>query len=204
MSPIVKIGLTGGIGSGKSQAAKLFLKSGIPVVDMDKISRELVENDANLRKEIIQTMGNEILTGGEIDRLKLRTLIFSNPQKKTQLERLIHPRVRNQFDALALEEEGKGKRLIVCEAALLIEGGYKNTLDRLVVVMAPEALRKERLLNRDRIQPELAVQMIKNQTSDTERLACATYVIHNDSTLENLEDQVNNLINIWKKESLIQ
>lgn len=203
MDKLLKIGLTGGIASGKSLVAKMFSARGVLVIDMDKLSRDLLENDPTLQNEVINLMGSNIMTQGKIDRLKLRKLIFSDPSKKTSLEGLIHPRVRKQFEQMAQQEAQKGKRLVICEAALLIEGGYFRSLDRLIVVLAPENLRKQRLFDRDKISPELVDKMIQAQVTDEERLKRATHIIYNDSTLEHLEKQVQDLISSWKKENLI-
>jgi len=203
MDSIVKIGLTGGIASGKSLVAKLLKHQGILVVDMDQLSRDLLDTSPTLQKEVIEWMGSGILTDGKIDRLKLRKLIFSDPNKKKQLESLIHPRVRSNFEEIAKAEHAKGRRLVVCEAALLLEGGYFKSLDRLIVVLCPEDVRKSRLLERDKISPELIDQMIRAQVGDEERLKHATYVLRNDSSPANLEKQVTELISSWRKENLI-
>lgn len=203
MKSIVKIGLTGGIAAGKSEVARILRENGVQIVDMDQLSKDLLSNDKELQKEVIEQMGTEILTAGSIDRAKLRAMVFSSPDKKKLLEHLIHPKVRKTFENLSEQAFHKGTKLIICEAALLIEGGYRKTLDRLVVVWAPETLRLQRLIQRDHISPELAKQMIGTQVSDEERLAAATYVIKNEQDLNSLKTQVLELISAWKKEHLL-
>lgn len=198
-----KIGLTGGVASGKSRVAHLFIQAGIPVIDMDKLSKTLLETDKDLQKAVIQEMGSEILTDHVIDRGKLRKLIFSNPIKKKALESLIHPRVRKEFERLAQIEKVQGKPLVICEAALLIEGGYKDTLDRLVVVLAPEKIRLKRLMERDHIDSHLAQHMLEAQVSDEERKKAASDIINNDGDEGHLVRQVHSLINSWKKQGLL-
>lgn len=203
MKSIVKIGLTGGIAAGKSEVARLLRESGIQIVDMDQLSKDLLTTDKELQKEVTQKMGPDILTDGSIDRAKLRAMVFSSLEKKKILEQLIHPRVRKTFEEISEQAFKEGKKLIICEAALLIEGGYRKTLDRLVVVWAPEGLRLQRLTQRDHISTELAKQMIATQVSDEERLAAATYIIKNDKDLAALKSQVLELISGWKKEHLL-
>lgn len=203
MSRFVKIGLTGGIASGKSRVADLLKKAGIPVIDMDAISKSLLDHDPELQKKVISAFGPHILTQGKIDRGKVRELVFADPKKKQLLESWIHPIVRSEFERLASTEHQKGHQLVVCEAALLIEGGYRKSLDQLVVVLAPEALRIKRLMDRDRISQELAQQMIGTQCSDEQRKELANHLILNDQDERTLVQQVENLLKIWKKDGLI-
>ena len=203
MSRLVKVGLTGGIASGKSRVADLLKKAGIPVIDMDAISKSLLDRDPDLQKKVISTFGPQILTQGKIDRAKVRELVFADPDKKQLLENWIHPIVRSEFERLASTEHQKGHRLVVCEAALLIEGGYRKSLDQLVIVLAPEAVRMKRLMERDRISQELAQQMIQAQCSDEQRKKLADHLIINDQDERNLSQQVDNLLTIWKKDGLL-
>lgn len=203
MSRLIKVGLTGGIASGKSRVADLLKKRGIPVIDMDAISRSLLDRDSELQKKVISTFGPHVLTQGKIDRSKVRELVFADPNKKQLLESWIHPIVRSEFERLALTEHQKGHHLVVCEAALLIEGGYRKSLDQLVIVLAPEAVRMKRLMERDRISQELAQQMIRAQCSDEQRKELADHLILNDQDEQALIQQVENLLKIWKQDGLI-
>lgn len=203
MSRLVKVGLTGGIASGKSRVAELLKKAGIPVVDMDALSKSVLDRDSELQKKVISNFGPQILTQGKIDRGKVRELVFSDPNKKKLLESWIHPLVRSEFERLAALEHQSGHRLVVCEAALLIEGGYRNSLDQLVIVLASEAVRMKRLVERDQISEELAKHMIQAQCSDEQRTKLADHLIINDQDERNLTQQVENLLKIWKKDGLI-
>jgi len=203
MSPVKRLGLTGGIAAGKSEVAQLFRAKGIPVIDMDLLSRQLLDSDKSLQNEVLSAMGHEIMTQGKIDRSKLRELVFSHPEKKKVLEALIHPKVRQEFERLAEKENAGGNSLVLCEAALLIESGYRNQLDGLVVVIAPEEVRRSRLKNRPGLTDALVDQIFNSQVKDGERLAAATYVINNDSHRDTLAPQVEALIAIWKQQGLI-
>jgi len=204
MSSFTRVGLTGGIASGKSIVAKKLASYGIPVVDMDLLSKNLLESDPQLQKEVIELLGPSILSDHKINRKLIREAIFNDPKKKSQLETLIHPRVRKQFDTLALQAKESGKTLIVCEAALLIESGYRSQLDSLIVVLAPLEDRIARLVKRDSISEELALKMVNAQVSDSERRKLANEVIENKSTIEELEKQVDQLILKWNKTGLLK
>ena len=203
MIAVKRLGLTGGIAAGKSEAARLFVQRGIPVIDMDQLSRELLDTDKRLQNQVIESLGTSFLMEGKIDRLKLKNLVFSDPQKKKLLESLIHPKVREQFEALAQKEGTRGHKLVLCEAALLIESGYGKTLDGLVVVLAPEELRKSRLKTRDQLSDELIERIFQSQVSDQERIQAANYIIQNDSKIQTLSHQVEALLALWKQEGLL-
>lgn len=193
MSRITRVGLTGGVASGKSVVAKWLSELGVLVVDMDLLSKALLDSDSELQTQVIALFGESITTHGKIDRKKLRKAVFENPQKKTELEGLIHPRVRRQFEELAQKAQEEGRKVIVCEAALLLESGYGNTLDQIIIVLAPLKARLERLMARDSISQDLALKMIQAQTTDEERRKRASYLIENDSTLEELREKVEGL-----------
>ena len=203
MIAVKRLGLTGGIAAGKSEVARLFVQRGIPVIDMDQLSRELLDTDKRLQNQVIESLGTSFLTEGKIDRLKLKNLVFSDPQKKKLLESLIHPKVREQFEVLAQKEGTRGHKLVLCEAALLIESGYGKTLDGLVVVLAPEELRKSRLKTRDQLSDELIERIFQSQVSDQERIQAANYIIQNDSKIQTLSHQVEALLALWKHEGLL-
>lgn len=202
MAKSVKMGLTGGIGSGKSEVGRLLLEKGIPVIDMDKIGKGLLESDPQIKKEIQDTFGEKAVTGNSIDRLKLRNLIFTNSANRKQLEQIVQPRIRKEFERQAMELESQGTKLIVCEAALLIESGYRHSLDKLTVVLASEKIRMGRLLSREPISLELARKIMESQVTDKERLAVADYVIDNNGTIQSLATNVESVLSQWKKDGL--
>ncbi|NBX77137.1 MAG: dephospho-CoA kinase [Proteobacteria bacterium] len=203
MGKIIKMGLTGGIASGKSEVGRILSAKGIPVIDMDKIGKVLLDSDLGLQKDILSAFGEEAKTHDQIDRNKLRALIFSSPEHRKKLEGIMHPRIRKEFERRAEEEAAKGTKMIVCEAALLIESGYRHSLDKLTVVIAPEDTRMARLLAREPVSPELAKKMFQAQVTDQQRLALADYVIENKSDFEALANQVEALLTKWKSEGLI-
>jgi dephospho-CoA kinase len=203
MGKIIKMGLTGGIASGKSEVGRILLAKGIPVIDMDKIGKVLLDSDLAIQSDILATFGEQAETNHKVDRNKLRSLIFSNLENRKKLESIMHPRIRKEFERSAQEEAAKGTKMIVCEAALLIESGYRNSLDKLTVVIAPKDRRMARLLARDSITPEMAQKMFEAQVTDQERLALADYVIENKSDLGVLPKQVEDLLYRWRTDGLI-
>lgn len=170
---------------------------------MDKVGKRLLESDLVLQKEVLAAFGDKAVTHGHLDRQKLRNLIFSNPENRQTLEKLVHPRVRKEFERLANEEEAKATKLIVCEAALLIESGYRNSLDKLTVVLAPEEIRLKRLLGRESVSMEMAQQILHAQVSDEERKKLANYLIENKADLKALEKKVDQLLDKWKTDGLL-
>ncbi len=203
MTSFRKIGLTGGIGSGKSEAAKLFSENGIRVVDLDKVGKELTDSDPSVQTAIVSLFGPEILKNGLIDRARVRALVFADPHLKKKLEQIIQPKVRKVFEELCESWRKTGHNLIICEAALLIESGYRQTLDELIVVMASPEVRLQRILQRDKISPVLAQQMLNAQVTDSDRLKAATYLLKNEKDLSELRTQVNALVQKWKQEGLV-
>lgn len=204
MSGFTRVGLTGGIASGKSLIAKQIARQGILVVDMDLLSKKILDTDLELQNEVKNLFGSPILLGDQIDRQKLRKAVFNDKSKKAQLEELIHPRVKTQFEELALKAQKEGRKVIICEAPLLIESGYRNHLDELIVVLAPLEARLSRLMIRDAISEDLALKMIKAQVSDDERRKHASIVIENNSSLQDLEKKVDGLISSWRKKGLCE
>ena len=186
-------GLTGGIASGKSTAARIFEKQGIAVVDADQIARKLSSEGGLASPQILKRFGT-------LDRKALRQIVFNDPQSKSDLEKILHPLIWNEslkeFDRVSelAQSQGTSLPIILYEAALLIETGRYQSLDGLIVVTAPSELRMQRLIERDPVSPQLAAAMINAQISDDQRRAAATEILSNVSNLDELEEQILNLI----------
>jgi dephospho-CoA kinase len=177
------IGLTGGIGAGKSLAAKFFEEAGIPVLDADQIARDLSSPGGAAHPLIEKAFGTT-------DRAKLREVIFANPGKRRELEAILHPLIRAESEARI----GKmGKPVVIYEAALLIETGRYLDLDGLIVVHAPAEVRQERLMKRDGIPMALAERIFGAQATDGERRKAADYWLENAGAPEQLQAQVLDL-----------
>jgi len=179
-------GLTGGIASGKSTAAKAFAAAGVPFVDADEIARELRAPDGAAHALIVARFGTA-------DPVKLRQVVFTDPRAKNDLEGILHPLI--QKESLARIRSFKAKRVIY-EASLLIETGRYQDFAGLIVIVSPLEARRQRLVARDRISLELADQMIASQISDEERRKVATHVIENDGSAENLTKKIQSFVQI--------
>lgn len=190
------VGLTGGAGSGKSYVANRMRAAGVTVFDLDVIGREIIDEDESVRDQIVKLCGSRVISQGRLDRRRLREIVFSDGAKRRDLESLLHPLIWQRF----LEKcRISGKRFIVCEAALLVESKFIGYLDELVVVVAGEGLRKQRLIRRDQTSAALAERMIRSQASDDDKQQLATAVITNDGSFEDLDSQIDQLVETWKK-----
>jgi len=185
------VGLTGGIACGKSTVARLFQELGINVIDADEIVRELITKDAEIISAILKYFGPQYqLNDGSLDRKSLREKIFSSSDDKAFLEKLLHPRVR--------EELVNSKRAIsspygILVIPLLIEANMKNLVDRVLVVDLPQDLQLQRIMNRDHIDREQAMLAIMNQLPASERRLHADDVIENTLPVEKLKQVVASL-----------
>jgi dephospho-CoA kinase len=177
----LQIGITGGIGSGKSLVCKIFSRLGVPVYDADSHAKELMTTDGILISQIKKEFGELSYLGhGGLNRKYLSAEVFSDAGKLKRLNGLVHPRVAHHYDMWVQQQ---GTEYVVKEAALLVEAGSYKTLDRLVVVSTPEALRIQRVLKRDPHRTEQQVrEVIANQLPEEKKLMLADDVIVNDET----------------------
>ena len=179
---MLRIGITGGIGSGKSTASRLFHALGVPVYDADTRARWLMEHDAALHRQLGAAFGTVAFdAAGHLNRPALAALVFGRPDRLAQLNALVHPRVGEDFAHWAAAPRPGGPGYVLKEAALLFEAGSYQQLDRVVTVFAPRAVREARVLRRDphRSPAEVAAIMAK-QLSEEEKMQRADYVLTND------------------------
>ena len=191
------IGLTGGIGSGKSTVAELFADLGVPVIDTDIIAHELVTPGQTALKEITTLFGNEILnTDGSLNRKALRELVFNSEKKRQQLEAILHPRIREQvqrrLDALSVA-------YCIVVIPLLLETGQQDQVQRILVVDTPETIQIKRSMKRDDTHEEGIKKIIAAQVDRQTRLAAADEIIHNEGSIEQLKQQVQVLHSLYTK-----
>ncbi|MGZ8443562.1 MAG: dephospho-CoA kinase [Candidatus Binatia bacterium] len=185
------VGLTGGIASGKSTAAKILTRLGAAIVDADVLSREVVAPGHEGWKEIVATFGSEVLQADQtLDRQKLRTLIFNNPDARKQLEAIIHPRVRALAERRIREHGEAGYAVVVYEVPLLFEGNLHEWLRPVILVACDVEIQRQRLRQRDGLDAAAAQKHIDAQMSLEEKRKLADYVIENDGSLADLESQV--------------
>jgi dephospho-CoA kinase len=188
---ILRIGLTGGIASGKTLIADMFAELGIPVIDTDKIARQVVAPGQPALAKIAAEFGARILTpDGELDRTSLRQIVFNDASRRRRLESILHPRIREMTLQACGAAGGPYQVLVV---PLLIESGFRQLVDRILVVDCLESIQRERLLVRDNETPEQADRMLGAQLSRSQRLEAADDVIDNSGTPDATLRQVETL-----------
>ena len=184
-----KVGLTGGIGSGKSKVAELLSDRGVAVYDSDSRAKVLMANDVALRDALIEAFGAECYTDAELNRAWLAERVFNNEEELRRLNAIVHPAVMADFAEWAEAQEGD---YVVLESAILFEAHLEDKVDAIVSVMAPEALRVERAIARDGASRESIEARIRSQMSDDERSDRSKYAIVNID-IEELREDVEQL-----------
>jgi len=182
------IGLTGGIGSGKSTVSQIFADLGVPVIDTDELSRELVKPGSALLNKISDYFGHEILSPtGDLDRKKLRQVIFSDSDKKLWLEELLHPAIRQ---AVLTELKQHKNTYVIIVVPLLLESSNYDFINRVLVVDCSEDLQLKRATARDQSNTEEIKKIIDSQMPRARRLVLADDIIENETDLDSLKQQV--------------
>lgn len=179
---MLRIGITGGIGSGKSIASRLFQALGVPVYDADSRARWLMEHDVELRQHLSAAFGSDAYdAAGRLNRPALAATVFRNPELLAQLNALVHPHVGTDFERWALAQQQVGHAYVLKEAALLFEAGSYKQLDRIITVFAPQPVREARVRRRDPHRSAADVQAIMaKQLSEETKMQRADYVLTND------------------------
>ncbi|PPD33051.1 MAG: dephospho-CoA kinase [Methylomonas sp.] len=192
---MLKVGLTGGIGSGKSTVSDLFAKLGVPIVDADVIARQLVQPGQSALQQLCKAFGNEILNlDGSLNRPMLRQLAFSNSIHKQRLDAIMHPLIFEQIETQVSKVQS-----VYCILAipLLLESAKKYAVDRVLVVDCHQQTQLQRVLERDQVGQAQVTAIIASQVDRQLRLAAADDVIDNDGTRADLAEQVKNLHNSY-------
>jgi dephospho-CoA kinase len=185
------VGLTGGIGSGKSTIAALFQKLGVPVIDADDIARQLVQPGMPALNEIVDTFGPDCLTSdGTLDRRRMRERVFSRPDEKKLLESILHPKIRH---AMLQQVAALETRYCILSIPLLLEQGWQDLVDRVLVIDCPETLQMARICKRDHISAQQAQLILDHQADRLARLEIADEIITNTGDLAELLQQVTAL-----------
>jgi dephospho-CoA kinase len=188
------VGLTGGIGSGKSTVAHLIAETGIPVIDADQLARAAVAPGSPALREIAATWPEVIGPDGHLDRRALGRTIFASAEARVRLESILHPRIIELSMERASELGAAGHRLAFYEASLLVETGRYRELDGLVVVEAPEDVRVARVVARDgTAESDVRARMAAQSTPDDKR-RLATFLVRNDGSLKDLRPRVAEML----------
>lgn len=175
---MLKIGITGGIGAGKSTVASIFKVLGVPVFDADATAKNILNTDPVLREQIIATFGSETYKQGLLDKKYLATLVFNNPDQLAKLNALVHPATIAAAEQWA--SHFTSRPYIIKEAALLFEAGTNEGLDYIIGVTAPEELRIARVMARDQVTREEVLGRMQHQLDDTEKMRRCDFVIDNN------------------------
>jgi dephospho-CoA kinase len=186
-----RVGLTGGIASGKTAVARAFEARGIPVIDTDQLARDVVRPGTPGLAAVVAAFGSDFLTpAGELDRRRLRELVFSDAERRRQLEAILHPAIRAAIDTELAKIHAP---YVVIAIPLLAEGGRRDRVERVLVVDCPPEVQKARLIARDGGTPAAADAIIAAQATRAERLAIADDRIVNDGSLADLDAAVAEL-----------
>ena len=192
---MLKIGLTGGIGSGKTTAANLFGGKNVPLIDADVIARALVEPTEPAFAEIVNYFGQGITdTRGHLDRAKLRDIVFDSPKHKKALEVILHPLV---FEEMTAQIKEFGAAYCILSIPLIIENNRQDFVDRILVIDCPVALQMARVTQRDNLNKQQLRGIVDAQSSRWQKLHTADDVIVNDGALAKLEQQVNRMHQLY-------
>ena len=177
---MITIGLSGGIGSGKTEASRILQEMGAEVISADQVGHEAYEPQTDAWKQVLETFGEDILQpDGQIDRRKLGGIVFSSPDEMAKLNAIMHPRMHTMMEERLRELEAKGARVAVLEAAILVEAGWISLVDEAWMVEVPEEVAVERIHRRNGLAEEEIRKRLRSQLSNEERAGHASEVIEN-------------------------
>ena len=187
---MLRVGLYGGIGSGKSTAAKIFAQLGVSIIDADLIARELITPNSPQLKKIKHTFGDSIVQDGSLNRARLRKIIASNAHAREQLNAIMHPAIRQQLEARVAQLEGAYCLIVI---PLLLESQMLDLVDRIIVMDCSEQKQLKRVIQRDKVSADEVKKLIKSQANRSRRLEIADLVLDNSADLLHLEKQILSL-----------
>ncbi|MEO6177317.1 MAG: dephospho-CoA kinase [Flavobacterium circumlabens] len=186
------IGLTGGIGSGKTTISRYFEEMGVPVYIADDGAKKVIQSE-KIIKQIKTTFGDAIFENNILDRAKLAEIVFKDKEKLSQLNAIVHPAVKEDFEAWLLRHENC--QYVIYEAAILFESGRNKECDLVIAVTAPEEVRIERVLKRDNTTRDHVLSRMKMQWDDEKRISGSNFVINNDN-LKKAKEEVVKILKI--------
>lgn len=196
----IKLGITGGIGSGKSVVSRLLRMMNIPVYDCDSESKRLVNHDISLRQHLISLVGNSLYTNDILHRELLASYIFGNAEHLRAVNAIIHPAVKKDF--LAWTKQHYSYPIVGIESAILIDAGFASSVDFIINVTAPIKVRIQRICERDDASIEQIKQRLNCQISDEERCKKADYIIVNDNRKPLIKEVLSIIASLSEKQSL--
>ena len=195
---MLKVGLTGGLGSGKSTASKFFNSLGAFILDADNAAKKLIESSKKVKNELIKEFGTDIMdANSNVDKKKLARVAFQDEDHQQRLNYVVHPHIHNAIDKSFNEIlDQNNHQLFIVDAALIYESGYDAHLDYVIVVTAQLKHRMERALNRNTLTRDEILKRIEFQWPEEDKTNLADFVIHNDGTEAELNDQI---VELFKK-----
>ena len=195
---MIKLGITGGIGSGKSYLSRLLKEQDIPVYDTDQEAKRLMITDGIIRKNLINLLGTSVYQNDTLNKTLLSEYIFSNEDHTRRINAIVHPRVKSDFLQWASNLSQKGKKIIALESAILFESGFDNAVDYTITVSAPINLRIQRTIQRDQTTEVQVRRHIQAQMTEEERNKRANFIIINDEK-HDLYSQMSNILSLIKR-----
>ena len=192
---ILSIGITGGIGAGKSAVSQFLSAEGYQVLNADQISREITAKGSPAIEEIMQAFGTECVDSqGNLNRAELRKRISQNEADRKKLEAILHPKIQASSKAKMDALERKGERIVFYEAPLLFEANSDRAMDAVICVYADDAIRVQRVVARDKVKPEEALALLRAQMSQTEKMQRSQFKLPNNGTLEDLHVAIKKML----------
>jgi dephospho-CoA kinase len=195
---LFKLGVTGGIGSGKTSVCKVFGVLGIPVFSADRVAREIMDKDASIMRHINSIAGRDMYKNGYLDRMTLATLIFNDNSMLEKVNSLVHPAV---FEHFAVWGKKQIAPYVIMEAAILFESGASKLVDRIATIVAPAEERLNRVILRSKLSRQQVMDRMKNQMDDASRIGLSDYIIYNSENdmiipaILKIHEDILNIIN---------
>lgn len=189
----IKLGITGGIGSGKSFFSKLLRERGIPVFDSDSEAKKLMITDNDIITSLKTLLGDNVYINGEINKMLLASYIFASVENASKVNAIVHPCVKKAFLRWTDENFSSGCHIAAIESAILFESGFDDIVDRVVMVHAPLETRIARVMERDKTTRDKVIVRINSQMDDREKLSKSDFIIENDGTAS-IDSQIDKLI----------
>ena len=194
---MIKVGLTGGIGSGKTTVSNFFLDYGIPVYNSDSQGKTLMNTNLELKNDIVSLFGKSVYDNGILNTNLLSSIVFKDPKKIEQLNNLVHPKVADNFNQWI--GKNNNQPILVKEAAILIESRAYLNMDKIILIVSEKSTRINRVSKRDNSDLESIEKRINLQLTDNEKIKYADYIIENNSSLGHLKLEVIKVIKKLRK-----
>ena len=192
---LIKIGVTGGIGSGKSFLSSMLKERGIPVFDSDTEAKKLMLTDVFIISSLKSLLGEDVYTGGKLNKPLLASYIFSSADNAAKINSIVHPRVKKAFLSWADERFSGGDRVVAIESAILFESGFSDVVDKIVTVVAPIDVRVSRVMSRDSTTRDKVMERINSQMGDDEKISKSDFIIENDGC-KPLNEQIDVMLSV--------